>query len=78
MTDEPLDIVGICERISALPRDEQEVLVNVLEGMERGLEVYGALSIDHDSRNWDDEMYQEIRDSLAYVAIRMIQKRRRG
>jgi len=78
MTDAPLDIADLARRIEALPHDEREVIVEVLCGLEQGLEVYGALSIDHDARDFERELFAEVRDGLVYAAIRMIQRRRRG
>lgn len=76
MTDAPLDTLDIARRIEALPRDEQEVLLLVLEGAERGCDQYGPLDIDGDRRDFLIESLQESRDDLFYRTAELIRLRR--
>ncbi len=79
MTDAPLDTLDIAQRIAALPRDEQEVLLMVLQGAEQGLAQYGALDLDADERDLEMEALAEHRDACFYLAADIIRrKRRRG
>lgn len=79
MTDAPLDVLDIAQRIAALPRDEQEVLLLVLEGAERGLSQYGALDLDTEERDLEAEALAEHRDAVFYLAADIVRrKRRRG
>jgi len=76
MTDAPLDVIDIARRIESLPRDEQEVLLLVLEGAERGLSAYGALDLDGDERDWEAEALAEHRDACFYMAASLVKRRR--
>lgn len=77
MIDAPLDVLDIANRIAALPRDEQEVLLLVLKGAETGLVNYGALDLDNDDRDWEAEALAEHRDAVFYLAADLIKRRRR-
>lgn len=75
--DAPIDFADVARRIEALPRDEQEVVLEVLRSAERGLADYGPLDVD-DGRDWHHEAFQEHRDAVFYLACESIRMRRRN
>lgn len=64
-------------RYERLNDDEREVIREVIEGLERGREVYGPLDIDGDARDFEVEALQEHRDAVVYLTVETIARRRR-
>lgn len=60
----PLDIAA---RYALLSKDEQAVIAFVLDGLEAGRAVYGALDVKRDPRSFMREAAAELRDLLCYV-----------
>lgn len=59
--------------LDKLNLDETSVLLAVAQGLEKGQAQYGKLNIRKDSRDMTQEAFEEIRDSLVYVGVRMVQ-----
>lgn len=60
------------DRIAALAAEmndaEVAVLVWIAERLHAGRETYGPLD-PHDGRSWREELAQELKDALVYLAI---------
>jgi len=65
---------SLCARIctASRSRDELRVIDRVLSGLEQGAEIYGALDLARDERDFGVEGEQELRDFLVYAAAREI------
>jgi hypothetical protein len=72
------DIEQLVARVRALPPDEREVLALVVEGLERGLQVYGELHLDRDKRDFEQEALEELRDAAIYGAAGVARRRRQA
>jgi hypothetical protein len=72
------DIEQLVARVRALPADEREVLALVVEGLERGLQVYGELHLDRDTRDFEQEALEELRDAAIYGAAGVARRRRQA
>lgn len=70
-------IRSLSARLHDCSPDELRVMAQVMAGIEAGRERYGALDIDTDGRDLDDEMQQEMRDALFYMAAHEVAKRQR-
>jgi hypothetical protein len=62
--------------VEFLCADELEVLIEVAQGLAQGVEVYGHLDIENDTRNFTDEGCEELRDCLVYVGAALRRLRR--
>ncbi len=71
-----LDLEQLVERVRALKGDELEVLALVVDGLERGLKVYGQLVVNGDARDFEAEALQEVRDAAIYAAAGIVRRRR--
>jgi hypothetical protein len=69
----------ITAKLDALNDDELEVVLSVVDGIAGpGRTVYGPMQLASDPRDFDEELRQEVRDGLVYVAMRMTQLKRAG
>lgn len=72
----PGQVRAITDRIEALSPDERAVVLDLLDGLERGRVVYGPLEIDADRRDFADEARQEARDWLVYTIADALRRKR--
>lgn len=72
----PGPVRAITDRIEALSPDERAVVLDLLDGLERGRLVYGPLEIDADRRDFADEARQEARDWLVYTIADSLRRKR--
>lgn len=67
----PID--RIVAALAGLPYDEQRVVARVVEDtagrLRIGLAQYGALQLDTDSRDWQQQAREELLDGSVYLAI---------
>ncbi len=67
----PLDRIVVA--LAGLPQDEQRVVARVAEDtaarLRIGLAQYGALQLDTDSRDWQQQAREELLDGSVYLAI---------
>lgn len=70
---------SICARLCDARRshDELRVVDDVLAGIERGADNYGAMDLARDGRDFDEETAQEFRDALIYIAMRKVAEQHR-
>lgn len=59
-----------------LNTDERRVLINVAEGLVKGVSVYGGFNVQQEKRDMHKEAYEEIRDALVYVGVKLVQLER--
>ena len=64
--------------LSELGPDELEVLAIVAEGLAKGRQSYGALNIAHDSRDFEAEALEEVRDGLVYIGAALLRRTRKA
>lgn len=72
-----IDPISLIERFERMSPDEREVLLCVWERLEKGRENYGALDLSNDSRDMEQEWFEEAIDGFAYVAMKTVQQRKR-
>ena len=61
--------------IDLLGEDEVRVLARIAGRLLHGLEVYGALDLVQDVRDFDTEAREEVEDCLVYLACRWLRDR---
>jgi len=66
----------LAEIANGLGEDELEVLLEVARGLRKGKKIYGPLNLERDSRDFQREALDEVRDCLVYTASKLIQIRR--
>lgn len=59
-----------------LNRDELAVVLEVAEGLVRGRDVYGPMTLSGDGRDYVTEAGEELRDALVYLSAQRIKLRR--
>lgn len=62
--------------VHELNPDERAVLMSVAEGLVKGREVYGPLNASTEKRDMPREAFEEIRDGLIYLGVKMVQLER--
>ena len=65
---------GIASRMESFSPDEKLVIERIVQGIEKGREVYGPMFLDRDGRDLVAEADDEARDWLIYRAMRRMQK----
>lgn len=69
---------SLLERITALNEDERRVLTDildfVLQGLEKGREIYGPMNLLTDDRDLELEAREEMRDGLVYETAAKLKK----
>jgi hypothetical protein len=77
MTDEQRkqEFFGLWDYLNT---DEQTIVLKMMERLVRGREVYDALNLAVDTRDWEKEEEEELLDALVYRRIREIQAARGG
>jgi hypothetical protein len=68
----------IAHRFIACSDDERDVLERILDGIEKGREVYGPMQLADDPRDLEAEADDEARDWLIYRSMRAVQRDRRA
>jgi hypothetical protein len=68
------DSIELCDRIARLGRDEQEILLLLLERLESGRRIYGEWQIP-DARDYAAEALSEVLDALHYCAAQTLKMR---
>jgi hypothetical protein len=70
---------SVCARLNDDRRSEDELRVvdDVLSGLERGAEMYGALNLATDLRDFREEAAQESRDLLVYNSAENVARQHR-
>lgn len=68
---------SLCARICRADRTEDELRVVdvLLEGIERGFAEHGGLRLDIETRDFTDELDQELCDGLFYICARAAKRR---
>ena len=66
----------LCTLAGSMNDDELAVLISIAEGLTRGRTVYGALQINHPTRNWDQEASEEARDLAVYLTAYLLRVQR--
>lgn len=64
----------LLEEARNLGDDEVLVLTLIAKRLRIGREVYGPLSIRHDTRNWHREALEECADAAVYAAVGLIRR----
>jgi hypothetical protein len=67
-----LELVAI---VDELGDDEVRVLARIAGRLLRGMEIYGALGLPQDLRDFDTEAREEVEDCLVYLACRWLRDR---
>jgi len=67
-----LELVAI---VDELGDDEVRVLARIAGRLLRGMEIYGALDLAQDARDFDTEAREEVEDCLVYLACRWLRDR---
>lgn len=68
------DLIGLLDRIAACSPDERAVIERLLDGIEKGRPVYGAMDLATDARDLTAEADDEARDWLVYRLMTRVQK----
>jgi hypothetical protein len=60
---------GIASRMESFSPDEKRVIERIVQGIERGRDVYGPMDLASDRRELEAEAADEARDWLVYRAM---------
>jgi hypothetical protein len=63
-------------QLATLNEDELDVVADVVGGLRKGHQVYGDLNLATDTRDFDGEALEELRDAMTYRAMARVRRAR--
>lgn len=64
----------LLELLDNMGTDEIKVMLYLAERLHAGAKKYGAINLSTDSRDWQEEIRQEVADAIMYSVFRDLQE----